>query len=161
MKSIIFLVSVVASLFIFPSQSEVQELQGQAVYISKIRMDLETWGARMSEEQKKQMQARLKNPLGKTYVLNFNKEESVFDEKEKLDAMSGATDSWGNYFAAGEQYKNVKKNELVQSQEFYGKQFLVKDKLAIIDWKMGSETKQIGEYMCFKGTATIPNIELT
>jgi hypothetical protein len=68
-------------------------------------------GKMMSEEQKKQMQGRLKNRLEKTYVLNFNKEESVFNEKEKLDAMSGATDSWGNNFAAGEQYKNVKEKK--------------------------------------------------
>jgi GLPGLI family protein len=161
MKTIILLFSVVTSLLILPIEAETQEFQGQATYISKTRMDLGTWGARMSEEQKKQMAARLKNRLEKTYVLNFNKEESHFDEKEKLDAMSGATDSWGNNFSQGEQYKNVKKNELVQSQEFYGKKFLVKDKLAAIDWQMGSETKQIGKYLCFKATATIPNTELT
>ena len=162
MKTIILLFSVVASLIFLPKNtSPVDGFQGQAVYISKTRMDLGSWGARMSEEQKKQMQSRLKNRLEKTYVLNFNKEESIFDEKEKLDAMSGATDSWGNNFAAGEQYKNVKKQEMVQSQEFYGKQFLVKDKLAAMEWQMGSETKQIGKYMCFKATATIPNSELT
>jgi GLPGLI family protein len=162
MKTIILLFSVVASLIILPKNtSPIDDFQGQAVYISKTRMDLGSWGARMSEEQKKQMQSRLKNRLEKTYVLNFNKEESIFDEKEKLDAMSGATDSWGNNFAAGEQYKNVKKQEMVQSQEFYGKQFLVKDKLAAMEWQMGSETKQIGKYTCFKATATIPNSELT
>jgi GLPGLI family protein len=162
MKTIILLFSAVAALFMLPnSNPPADDFQGQAVYISKTRMDLGSWGARMSEEQKKQMQSRLKNRLEKTYVLNFNKEESIFDEKEKLDAMSGATDSWGNNFAAGEQYKNVKKNEMVQSQEFYGKQFLVKDKLAAMEWQMGSETKQIGKYMCFKATATIPNSELT
>jgi GLPGLI family protein len=162
MKTILFLFSAVAALFIVTDLNPpADDFQGQAVYISKTRMDLGSWGSRMSEEQKKQMQSRLKNRLEKTYVLNFNKEESIFDEKEKLDAMSGATDSWGNNFAAGEQYKNVKKNEMVQSQEFYGKQFLVKDKLAAMEWQMGSETKQIGKYMCFKATATIPNSELT
>jgi GLPGLI family protein len=161
MKALILFFSVVTSFLILPVKTQTQEFQGQATYISKTRMDLGTWGARMSEEQKKQMQARLKNRLEKTYVLNFNKEESHFDEKEKLDAMSGATDSWGNNFSQGEQYKNVKKNELVQSQEFYGKKFLVKDKLATIDWQMGSETKQIGKYLCFKATATVPNTELT
>jgi GLPGLI family protein len=162
MKTIILLFSAVATLFsLFHSNPPVEDFQGQAIYISKTRMDLGSWGARMSEGQKKQMQSRLKNRLEKTYVLNFNKEESIFNEKEKLDAMSGATDSWGNNFAAGEQYKNVKKNELVQSQEFYGRQFLVKDKLTSMDWKMGSETKQIGKYMCFKATASIPNSELT
>ena len=48
-----------------------------------------------------------------------------FKEDEKLDAMSGATDSWGKNFAPGEQYKNVKSNTLLQNQEFYGKQFFV------------------------------------
>lgn len=140
---------------------EVQEFQGEAVYFSKSTMDLGSWGARMSEAQKKEVQSRLKNRLEKTYVLSFNKEESVFLEEDKLDAMSGATDSWGQNFTQGDQYKNIKENALVQSQEFYGKQFLVKDKLQAIDWKMGTESKQIGQYMCFRATASIPTSELT
>ena len=115
----------------------------------------------MSEAQKKQVQVRMKNRLEKNYVLSFNKEESTFYEDEKLDAMSGATDSWGKNFTPGMQYKNVKTNSQIQSQEFYGKQFLVKDKLQVIDWKLGAKTKQIGKYTCFKATASIPTIELT
>jgi GLPGLI family protein len=115
----------------------------------------------MSEAQKKEVEARLKSRLEKTYVLNFNKEESIFNEEDKLDAMSGATDSWGKNFAQGEQYKNVKDNAIVQSQEFYGKQFLVKDKLQTFAWKMGTESKQIGQYLCFKATASVPTSELT
>lgn len=138
-----------------------QGFQGQAFYFSKSKMELGSWGARMSEAQKKQIQARLKNRLEKRYVLNFNKEESIFLEEDKLDAISGATDSWGKNFTQGDQYKNVKQNALVQSQEFYGKQFLVKDKLQVIKWKMGKESKQIGQYLCFKATALIPTKELT
>jgi GLPGLI family protein len=138
-----------------------QDFQGQATYISKSTMDLGTWGARMSEEQKKEVMARLKNRLEKTYTLTFNKEESIFKEGDKLDAISGATDSWGKNFAAGDQYKNVKTNTQIQDQEFYGKRFLVKDRLQTIEWKMGAETKQIGNYMCFKATASIPTDELT
>ena len=74
--------------------------------------------------------------------------------------MSGATDSWGKNFSPGKQYKNVKTNSLLQSQEFYGKQFLVEDKLLEIAWSMGSETKKIGNYTCFKATATIPVADL-
>jgi GLPGLI family protein len=84
----------------------------------------------------------------------------VFNEDEKIDAISGATDSWGDNFSRGEQYKNVKQKTLVQTQEFYGKKFLVKDKLAAIQWKMGTESKSIGQYMCFKATASIPTDEL-
>ncbi len=138
-----------------------QEFQGQAFYFSKSTMDLGNWGARMSEAQKKQMYARLQNRLEKTYILDFNKTESVFNEQDQVDAMSGATDTWGSNFARGEQYKNVKDNVLIQSQEFYGKKFLVKDKLQEIEWKMGKESKQIGQYMCFKATASIPTSDLT
>ena len=138
-----------------------QEFQGKAYYISKSTMELGSFGARMSEAQKKQIQERLKNRLEKTYILTFNKEESLFKESEKLDAISGATDTWGKNFTPGEQYKNVKTNNLLQNQEFYGKQFLVKDELLSIDWKMSTETKQIGKYICFKATASIPSSELS
>lgn len=140
---------------------DTQEFQGKAYYFSKSTLELGNWGARMSEAQKKQIAARLQNRLEKTYILNFNKAESVFYEDEKLDAMSGATDSWGKNFSPGRQYKNVKANSQIQNQEFYGKKFLVKDQLQPIVWKMGSETKQIGNYSCFKATATIPTNELT
>jgi len=138
-----------------------QEFQGRAEYVYKAQMNLGSWGAKMSEAQKKQIAARLKNRLEKTYILSFNKEASVFNEYEKLDALSGATDSWGKNFTPGEQYKNIKTNAFVQDQEFYGKKFLVKDKLLNIEWKMGSETKQIGNYQCFRATAMIPTSELS
>ena len=161
MKSILFKFSLLSILGFVPVTDNVQEFQGEATYISKSTMDLGSWGARMSEAQKKEVQARLKNRLEKTYVLSFNKEESFFKEEDKLDAMSGATDTWGKNFTQGDQYKNVKENTLVQSQEFYGKQFLVKDKLQAIEWKMAGDSKQIGQYLCFKATASIPTAELT
>lgn len=162
MKSILFKISIVVAFLLMSNKPEpVQEFQGQAFYASKSSMELGRWGARMSEAQKKQVAARLKNRLEKTYVLNFNKEESLFNEEDKLDAMSGATDSWGKNFARGEQYKNVKNNALVQNQEFYGKQFLVKDELQKFQWNMGKESKQIGQYQCFKATTAVPTSELT
>ncbi|CAL2101469.1 GLPGLI family protein [Tenacibaculum sp. 190130A14a] len=161
MKSIVL--KLISLIFLLPvtHNVEIQEFQGQAVYFSKAKLELGRWGARMSEAQKKQIQARLKNRLEKTYILNFNKQESFFEEEEKLDAISGATDSWGNNFSQGDQYKNIKENRIVQNQEFYGKQFLVKDKLQQIDWKIGKESKKIGKYLCFKATASIPKNELT
>jgi GLPGLI family protein len=162
MKSILLKFSslVFIALLSFSLNLNAQEFQGQAIYFSKAKMELGSFGARMSEAQKKQIQSRLKNRLQKTYILNFNKEKSVFNEDEKIDAISGATDSWGDNFSRGEQYKNVKQKTLIQSQEFYGKKFLVKDKLAAIDWKLGAESKSIGQYMCFKATASIPTDEL-
>ena len=159
--SVIFLVILLSSGFTPKKNKSVQDFQGKAYYFSKAKMDLGTWGARLNEGQKKEVEARLKNRLQKNYVLTFNKEESFFEEEDQLDAMSGATDSWGKNFTPGHQYKNVKTNSQVQNQEFYGKNFLVKDSLQPIVWVMGKETKEIGNYTCFKATALIPTNELT
>ena len=75
-------------------------------------MELGDFGARMSEAQKKQMQNRLKDRLEKKYILNFNMQESTFLEEDKIDAISGATDSWGGYFSRGDLHKNIKENKL-------------------------------------------------
>ena len=165
MKSKLF--SILALVFVFlistsVNQTQVvQEFQAKAYYFSKSKMDLGKWGARLSEAQKKEVEARMKNRLEKGYVLSFNKEESLFEEEDQLDAISGATDSWGKNFAPGRQYKNVKTNTQLQEQEFYGKKFLINDALQPIEWSLESETKQIGNYSCFKATALIPTNELT
>ena len=137
-----------------------QKLSGKATYISKAKMELGNWGARLSEAQKKPVAARLKNRLEKTYELTFSNTESLFLEEEKIDAISGATDSWGAYFSRGDHYKNIQDNKLVQSQEFYGKRFLVKDELYKIEWNMGTESKKIGQYTCYKAKAFVPYSEL-
>jgi GLPGLI family protein len=147
-------------LFLSPNKLIAQGFQGKAYYISKSTLQLGSFGATMSEAQKKQIEARLKNRLEKTYILTFNREESLFIEDEKLDAISGATDTWGKNFTPGKQYKNVKSNTLTQNQEFYGKLFLVQDKLPAIEWVMNNESKQIGNYICFKATASIPASDL-
>ncbi len=156
--------ALVFGFFVFSSfieKQKGQEFQAKAYYFSKSKMDLGKWGARLSEAQKKNVEARMKNRLEKSYVLSFNKEESVFIEEDQLDAISGATDSWGKNFAPGKQYKNVKTNTQLQEQEFYGKKFLVNDVLQPIAWSLESETKQIGNYSCFKATASIPTDDLT
>ena len=89
--------------FLISQGTKAQEFQGKAYYFSKSTMELGSWGSRLSEAQKKQIQENLKNRLEKTYVLIFNKEESIFKEDEKLDAISGATDSWGKNFSPGDQ----------------------------------------------------------
>jgi GLPGLI family protein len=139
---------------------EINDFQGQAVYMSKSRLELGRWGARMSEAQKKDIAIRLKNRLEKEFILTFDKEASLFIEEEQLDAISGATDSWGKNFSAGENYKNVKINSQIQQQEFYGKKFLIKDVLQPIDWTLGSATKKIGNYICYKATTFIPTDDL-
>jgi GLPGLI family protein len=160
MNSIFLKFSLTGIILLISLNISAQDFQGKAFYFSKSTMELGSWGATMSEAQKKQVYERLKNRLEKTYILTFNVQESIFKEEEKLDAISGATDSWGKNFTPGEQYKNLKSNTLLQEQEFYGKQFLVKDKLLALDWNMTADSKQIGGYMCMKAVALIPSEEL-
>ncbi len=143
--------------FFISFTSFAQDFQGKAYYMSKTTMNLDEWGGReMSPEQKKRVEERMKSFLEKEYILTFNKTESIYKEDEKLEAP-GSGRGWGSFgssFSGGPKYKNVKTKELLQDQEFFGKQFLIKDELKGLEWKMGTETKQIGNYTCFKATAT-------
>jgi GLPGLI family protein len=151
--------AVIFSLLFFFSMGyiQAQDFQGKAYYESKTSMDMSGWGGnQMSEEQRKQIAERMKSMFEKTYVLTFNRTESIYKEQEKLDTPGAGGNRWGGMmgsFTAGPQYKNVKDNVLLQDQEFFGKQFLIKDSLPKLEWKMENETKQIGQYMCFKATA--------
>ena len=144
-----------------------KDFQGKAYYESKTTMDIDGWGGRggqMSEEQKKQIAERMKSMLEKTYILTFNRTESTYREEEKLAAPgAGGGSRWGGMmssFTGGPQYKNVKSSQLLQEQEFFGKQFLVKDSLPAFKWETSTETKQIGQYTCFKATAMKPVDEM-
>lgn len=135
-----------------------QDFQGKAYYFSKTTMDMDNFGGRqMSDQQKKMIAERMKSMLEKTFILTFNKEESIYKEEEKLDTPSSGGRG-GMRFGAmsmggGNQYKNVKDNKLIVEQEFFGKQFLVNDELSNLEWVMTAETKQIGKYLAMKATA--------
>jgi GLPGLI family protein len=157
MKLQLFKILILIAVSLGSSYGYAQDFQGKAYYQTKTTMDLSEWGGReMSPEQKKRMEERMKSFLEKVYILTFNKEESIYKEDEKLEAP-GSSRGWGGMgssFSGGPKYKNVKSKELLQDQEFFGKQFLIKDELKTLEWKMGTETKQIGQYTCFKATAT-------
>jgi GLPGLI family protein len=150
---------------LFASNIQAQDFQGQAYYFSKTTMDMSRWdrGGKMSEAQKKQMEARMKPWLEKTYILTFNKQESIFKEDEKLEGGPGgrAPSMWGSSFSAGLQYKNIKEKVFLQDQEFFGKKFLITEQMTPYKWKMGSETKKIGQYLCYKATTMRPASEIS
>lgn len=133
-----------------------KDFQGKAYYQTKTTVDMSNFGGgQLSEERKRQMADRMKSALEKTYVLTFNQSESMYKEEEKLETPGqGGGMRFGMMSATGgSQYKNVKDQKVLQEQEFFGKQFLVNDDLQKLEWELGSETKTIGQYMCFKATA--------
>ena len=137
--------------------SVAQNINGQAYYESKTTVDLDAFGnnREMTDDMKKMIAQRMKGMLEKTYILTFNKDESIYKEEEKLDANpenAGFKMMMGS-FTPGPQYKNLKTAEIVEENEFFGKQFLVTDSIKSLDWKLGKESKQIGQYTVFKATA--------
>jgi GLPGLI family protein len=143
-----------------------QEFQGMAVYQSKT--STEDMKVRLSEnknitpEMQKTIEERMKKMFEKTFVLNFNKTASIYKEEEKLDAPTQGGSGGGMRFMAsmagggGTYYKNVKEKAYTVDKEFMGKEFLVKDSLPNLKWKMEGETRVIGGYNCFKATAVRP-----
>ncbi len=152
MKKILFILLMLLS---FSIQS--QNISGQAYYESKTTVDLDAFGnnREMTEDMKKMIAERMKSMLEKTYILTFNKDESIYKEEEKLDAtpINPGFKMMMSSFTPGAQYKNIKTGEVVEENEFFGKQFLVTDSIEKLEWQLGKESKQIGQYVAFKATA--------
>lgn len=126
--------------------------QGKATYMSKTTVDMSRFGNQMSEQQKKQMMARMKNFLEKTYTLSFNKTESSFKENVKLAAPGASGPSWGRSNGQGSIYKNIKERKMIEDKEQFSKRFLIKEDMEQPKWKLGTETKKIGQYTAYKAT---------
>ena len=158
-----FLFTLAIFLFGIFSVAAQKEFQGLAIYESKTstsemskRMD---GNKDLTPEIKKMIEQRMKGMFEKTFVLNFDRSASIYKEEEKLDApgtsgnmrmMSSMMGGGGTY------YKNVKEKVYSVDKEFMGKEFLIKDVLPALEWKMESETKQVGGYTCYKATAVKP-----
>lgn len=135
-----------------------QELQGIATYKSQRKMDVQLDSTQMNDEMRAQVMAMLKKSMEKEYSLEFNGDESLYKEVENLESPNVAT-SGGMQFvvatAGGSDvlYKNTKENRYANQNDLFGKQFLILDDIEPIEWTLIKETKNIGEYVCFKATA--------
>ncbi|WP_299051511.1 GLPGLI family protein [uncultured Polaribacter sp.] len=139
-------------LIAFTAYSQVK-FQGQATYMSKRTIDMRRFD-KMSEQQKKQMMARFKSFLEKTYTLNFNRQESTFKENVKLDAPGTSTSGWRASVSNGQSsvYKNTKERKMIEATEQFSKRFLIKENMEQPKWQLSAETKKIGQFTCYKAT---------
>ena len=138
-----------------------QNFQGKAIYKTHQKIDLKIdngKGASNSEMQKK-IQAQLMKQLQQTYTLNFDKSTSTYKQNKKLSSpqvqVAGVEiQVMGSGGGTDVLYKNIADKKYVNKTEISGKRFLIKDKLENFDWKMTGETKNIGNYTCYKATKT-------
>jgi GLPGLI family protein len=145
----------IAPFFIVPCTA--QEIKGIATYKSQRKVDIQLDSTHMNDEMRSQVMAMLKKNFEKEYTLDFTNDESIYKEVENLDKPSVSTGGMEFVVAtAGGSdilYKNTKKNRYANQNDLFGKQFLIEDDLEAIEWELGKETKNIGEYTCFKATA--------
>ena len=153
---------IIASILMISGITQAQNFQGMAVYESKTSTAEFAKGLSgnkdITPEMQKQIEERMKKMFEKTFILNFDKSASIYKEEEKLDApgeQGGRRMMASMMGGGGTHYKNVKDKQFIVDKEFFGKEFLIKDSLPKYDWKMEGESKQIGNYTCFKATAVV------
>jgi Protein of unknown function (Porph_ging). len=148
-----------ACFLVFGNSLFAQDFQGKAYYESKTTINMDFGGRQIPEDRKKMILERMKQMSERTYILSFNRTESVYKQEEKLEQPGMGQGRGGMRMgmmmgAGGEDYyKNVKSGKYAVSKDLFGKIFLVNDSLPKLQWQMQAETKKIGNYTAYKATA--------
>jgi GLPGLI family protein len=131
-----------------------QDFQGVATYKTHRKLELKLDSTQMGGEMYERMMAQLKKQFEKTYKLTFSKNESIYKEEEQLEAPQpqGMQIVVAQVGGSDLLYKNTQDGRYVNQNDSFGKMFLIQDKIEKLDWQLGSETKNIGDYTCYKAT---------
>lgn len=155
--------SIVILFLSFVFSVNAQDFSGKAIYKTSRKTNFKIGDdSKMSDQQKEQIEARMRKMNQKTFILEFDKYTSTYKEDVKLEEpkkpqVGGGTVmvfSMGGSGSGSIYYKNTKENRFTNQTEIMGKRFLVKDSLPNYEWQMTSETKNIGNYTCYKATFT-------
>ena len=135
-----------------------QDFSGRATYRthrkSSFKLDSTTMAANPGIQE--QMETQMRKMFQKTFILDFTKSESMYKEEQELDAPKGPSSNGSvmvmSFGGGGTDvlYKNILENRMANKKELMGKVFLIKDNLVTYDWKLTGETKNIGNYTCYK-----------
>jgi GLPGLI family protein len=147
----------------FVINSVAQDFTGKAVYKTNRKTGFKIGGdSNMSEAQKQELEERFQKMNQKTFILEFDKTTSSYKEEEKLNAPNPQANLGGmqviSVFGGGGSgslyFKNLKEKRFVSKTDIMGKTFLIKDSIPNYEWQLTSETKNIGNYTCYKATFT-------
>ncbi|WP_092446623.1 GLPGLI family protein [Winogradskyella sediminis] len=133
-----------------------QDFQGVATYKTHRDFDIKMDSTKVNDAMQKQMIEMMKKQFQKTYTLTFNRSASVYKQEVALDKPQVGSGFQMSFSSGGSDmlYKNIQQKTYIDQKETMGKKFLIKDSIVPIDWQLQSDTKHIGEYMCFKATYT-------
>lgn len=149
--------TMVLVLTVMISSVNAQDFQGVATYKTQRKIDIKMDSTQMNSDMQAKMMEMMKKQFQKTYTLTFDREASLYKEEESLEKPQLGGNGFQIQMLGGGAdllYKNTKEKRYTDQKDTMGKIFLVKDELEAIDWKLGSESKFIGEYQCYKASYT-------
>ena len=146
---------------LFVTSIYAQKFNGKATYKtsqkSSIKIDANQEG--MTDKMQEELQKRLQKMNQKTFILEFDKTKSIYKEDVELDAPKPQVGgnrvmvmSFGGSGKGSIYYKDTQEKRYTNQTEIMGKVFLIKDELPKYEWEMSTETKNIGQYTCYKAT---------
>jgi len=136
-----------------------QDFQGVATYKTQRKIDIKMDSTKMNDAMQTKMMEMMKKQFQKTYHLTFDKSSSLYQQDVELGKpqVGGGDFQFQMIGGSGGSdvlYKNIKDQNYIDQKETMGKKFLIKDSITTIEWQLESDTKYIGEYLCFKATYT-------
>lgn len=157
MKKLLILTILFTSLFSFA-----QNFTGKATYKTSRKSNFKMKSDKgVDEKMQEELRKRIQKMNQKTFTLEFDKTTSIYKEDVKLEAPKPQVGgnqvmvmSFGGSGNGSLYYKNIQEKRYVNQTEIQGKRFLIKDTLPTYNWQLTSETKNIGNYTCYKATYT-------
>jgi GLPGLI family protein len=146
-KRVLFLV-------LFINIAQAQDFHGRAIYVSKQLNNVVFDVKGMSDEKAKALNEEMSKMFEKTFILNFNKTESVYQQEQKLEELGSDNGNFGSDIE-GELYKNIQTKRYLKTEEFANKNYLISDSLKNYNWELKQETKKIGDYTCYKAVSIL------
>lgn len=145
---------------------------GTVTYVEVIKMEW-TPPADMDPAMKAQIEEMRKH-MPKSFShfreLNFDGDHAFYHispkEAEKEENLNAGGENRGGGFRMmmgaldQEHYWDVKKSKYVEKRTFFGKEFLIKDEIKPLKWKIMGEAKEIMGHVCQKAVAEVDSSEI-
>jgi len=137
------------------SYSQEQIYSGKINYevimkVNEAKLDSIAKKMKGSENMKKMIISNMKNQENINFKLIFNKDESIFEEEERLKINENKINFIKIMMGNGSYYTNKNTRKVLNQKEAYGQLFIVD--VSLVKWELTQERKKIDNYICYKAT---------